>query len=143
MKTKLRKYLAVAAILFFTINFPVSLIAQSNPAHVFFNHYDPDGTERFSQAGSTSRTASQLKVEKGSWKYIAVHVSTLASTSITVKVYGKIGLLWPCLWTKTYALATTDPEVVIVTEDATYLAVSVISTADAGGDVVSIHMEPQ
>ena len=115
--------------------------AEETLKHVFFSAYDPDATERFNSIGDTDREATRVDVDKESWRTIAVHIATLNSTSITVKIYGKVNSLWALLYSKPYSATTTDPEPITISERCSYLAVGLVSAGDAAGDSVSVQLE--
>jgi len=113
---------------------------QTKEGYDIFVAYDPDATERFDQNGGVLKSRAAHKFRKKAIKHFGVMITTLASTNIIVTIYGRVGSLWPVLWTKTYTAVTTKPESVLVTEPSAYLCVGLQSTADVAGDVVTVSV---
>jgi len=96
----------------------------------FFSAYNPTSASYiYDEAGGQAATSGQFFVEKYDEKIIQIAIPTLGSTSIDVRIEGRVkdagSGRWGEVWTKNYAAATTIDELVVIPELLEYIRVGV------------------
>lgn len=105
----------------------------------FYSAFDATSTSYvYDAAGGTGATSGQYDVQRFDEKTILINVATLNSTSVDVRIEGKIGGTWGDVYTKQYTAATSYPEVVFVTENMEYIRVGLIIVSDAADDSITV-----
>jgi len=105
----------------------------------FYSAFDATSTSYvYDSAGGTAATSGQFDVQRFDEKTILIAITTLNSTSIAVRIEGKVNGTWGNIYTKTYTAATSYPEVVYVIENIEYIRVGLIVVSDVASDSVTI-----
>jgi len=112
---------------------------------IWYTSFDPTSTSYvYNQSGGTALTSGLIDVKNiVDKKTLFVFISTLNSTSITVRVECKYkgSSVWAEVYSQTFTAATTIAESWPLLEYSGDLRVGLIVVGDASGDVVDITGE--
>lgn len=107
----------------------------------FYSDFDPSlATYIYNEAGGNAFTSGSVNMSDIlGGKSLAVSVSTLNSTSITVRAEGLIaGIIWADIYTQVFTSATVAPELWPLLEWIEAVRVGLKVDTDVAGDVVDI-----
>jgi len=144
MNFKLNKTFAIIlAILFLLIssNLYAAGAILSN-YETFYKNYDPSNTAYYvyDAADGSGDESGKYYCYNYTYKTIQISIPTLASTSIAVRIEGRVDsttdlVSWANIYSKTYTSPTTIDDSIMVTEHMEYIRIGLLVTGDSTDDV--------